>query len=177
ELVVAGKAMLATLVAPTAEPRPPPPNDAPEIEEPRRAPVPAPKGAALQPVAVPAVPDADRQPEATGPRLLVDGVGAVRYHGAIDALTAGGAARMSVPLGFVMPALWVRYTALIDHGGPGELEFTDLDIGASLGFAVLDEPVRLTVGLHGSLAIVDIESEDEREEEREVDLVALDGRL
>jgi hypothetical protein len=132
----------------------------------------------------PDAPDLGPAPAETGePRAYFDAQGSARYAGATDGLMAGGSLRATLPLHPWMVGLWGRYEALahsFTEPGAQELFVGSLAVGLVGGYRMVDEPVRLDVGVTGSLALINMSGEQpdiSGDGEGEVEAGSADGRL
>ena len=159
EVVPMGKAMLAQTVA--AAPPPEPDGRAERI---------------LEKVAADAV---AHEPQPA--RGYVDASGTVRYLGNSRLLVAGGGVRGTLPVDDFRVALAARYTELVNALG-----FADADPGLStlavsgiVGYQLVDDPVQLTVGSSGTVALVSqaAEGPDPEGDADDAERSTVDGRM
>jgi len=156
DVVPMGKALLAQPVAP-----PPPPEPDPDLPQ------------LLEAMQGDAAATEDR-----APRALVDATATVRYLGNSHLLVAGAGIRGTLPIDDFQVALAARYAELVNalgypDGNPG---LSTLAVSGIFGYQVVDAPVRLTLGLSGTVALLSVEVEGD-DRVVEVERSAVDGRF
>ena len=161
-LVPIGEALLAAVSVDVGEPvealsgHPAPPAPTADETQAGRDPRDAPPDAAPAPAKSPTGAAALREP-----RALVDGLGGVRYGGAMRALWGTATARVAVPFGPWSAGIWARYAQpYVFDPLPIGFAIYDTSIGLSAGRRVLAAPVELDVTFDPSIALVQMETGD-----------------